>query len=117
MVLGQDSRLGPKAKQTLTNQKAEVFISIASFWEMAIKVSINKLQLQEPLQKIIQASITIGGLNVLPIQVEHIYGLETLPFHHRDPFDRLLISQAKYEGMSILSGDRAFDRYGVERVW
>ncbi len=117
LLLEQDPELSPKANKAVENPKAEIFISIVSFWEMAVKINIGKLQLKASLQEIIQSSITSGGLSVLPVLIEHIIGLGSLPLHHRDPFDRLLLSQAKHEGMALISGDRAFDRYGVERIW
>ena len=117
MILNQDLALSPKVKSAVINSKAEFFISVVSFWEMAIKISIGKLQLKTTLQEIIQSSIALGGVTILPIFVEHVVGLDSLPFHHRDPFDRLFLTQAKYEGMAIVSGDSAFDRYGVERIW
>lgn len=117
MFLNQEQGFSSTAKQVLFNPKEEVIISVASFWEMAIKVNIGKLQLNTTLQEIIKSSVSVGGMRILPINVEHILGLETLPFHHRDPFDRLLVLQAKFEGLAIISGDRIFDQYGVDRIW
>jgi PIN domain nuclease of toxin-antitoxin system len=90
---------------------------MASLWEMAIKVSIGKLKLAQPFEKLIFEHLELNGIELLDIQVTHIMQVMQLPFHHRDPFDRLLIAQAQVERMPILSADRAFDAYAIARMW
>jgi PIN domain nuclease of toxin-antitoxin system len=84
---------------------------------MQIKLSLGKLKLPVPLPQAIQRGVADMGLEILPLHAEHIYKLSDLPFHHRDPFDRLLIAQALYEQMPILTNDDAFDAYGITRIW
>jgi PIN domain nuclease of toxin-antitoxin system len=117
MLLSNRSAISAKVKSVLLDEKTEVFISMANIWEMAIKTSIQKLTLNAPLKEIIHNAIETGGIQMLPIQLEHILGVQALPFHHRDPFDRILIAQAKQEGITIISGDKKFDHYGIDRIW
>ena len=93
-----------------------VFLSLVSVWEMAIKVSLGKLDVRGRLRDLVE-SIDRLGVSSLPIQRDHVLGVEKLPFHHRDPFDRLLVSQAKAERMPIVSNDAIFDSYGLTRIW
>jgi PIN domain nuclease of toxin-antitoxin system len=92
-----------------------VFLSIASPWEMTIKHSIGKLTLRDSVQTIIENHTDI--LTLLPITMRHIEVLATLPHHHRDLFDRIMIAQALTENLTVVSSDAAFDIYGVRRVW
>lgn len=114
------NKLSELAKGEIENPKNSLFISVVSFWEIAIKIGIGKLEMDlsmEDLQKL----AWINGIELLPVQIEHTFLLRTLPFHHKDPFDRLLFSQAKIKGMNLLSGDEIFDPYfmesGIERIW
>lgn len=116
---GSDELSG-RAKEEIGNPENAKFVSAASFWEMAIKISIGKLEMDlsmEDLQKLTWEN----GIEVLSVGVEHTFLLRTLPFHHKDSFDRLIFSQAKYEGLSLLSNDAIFDAYfGSEkrrRIW
>lgn len=84
---------------------------------MAIKVSIGKRELRQPFESLIPQQLAENDIMLLGISVTHAIRLTTLPFHHRDPFDRLLIAQAMVEQLPILSVDAAFDAYGVERIW
>jgi PIN domain nuclease of toxin-antitoxin system len=114
------NKLSELAKGEIENRENHLFTSVVSFWEIAIKISIGKLEMDlsmEDLQKL----DWINGIEILPVRVEHTFLLRTLPFHHKDPFDRLLFSQAKSEGIKLLSGDEMFDPYfnenGVEKIW
>ena len=110
-------RLSPKANFIITDPDTPCRLSLASVWEMAIKVSIGKLDLPEPLDDFIARKTDDLAVDLFPITLPHILRVATLPLHHRDPFDRLLASQAIHEGVRIVSADPAFDRYDVERVW
>ncbi|USR90243.1 type II toxin-antitoxin system VapC family toxin [Phormidium yuhuli AB48] len=89
-------------------------LSIVSLWEITIKTSLGKLELAIPLEQIVINFILPSGIQILPIRLSHLLILQTLPFHHRDPFDRLLISQAKSEGLTLVSGDGMFEQYEVK---
>jgi PIN domain nuclease of toxin-antitoxin system len=90
---------------------------MASLWEIAIKVSIGKLKISQPYDVFMKQVITSNHLIILPITVRHTTTVASLPFQHRDPFDRLLIAQAMVEEVPIISGDAAFDAYSVTRLW
>lgn len=111
------NNLPQPTRELLEEQSNNLYLSCASPWEAAIKVSIGKLQLPQPIQQIVQTEITNNGLTLLDIKLAHLDLIERLPFHHKDPFDRLLIAQAQVEGLTIVSIDAAFDAYGVNRLW
>ncbi|PIQ26824.1 PIN domain nuclease [bacterium (Candidatus Blackallbacteria) CG17_big_fil_post_rev_8_21_14_2_50_48_46] len=89
---------------------------MATLWEMTIKVSLGKLRLNKPLESIFH-HITAIGFYLLPTHTHHFLTLEKLPFHHRDPFDRLLIAQCMAENMKIINNDQIFDLYFDKRFW
>ena len=103
-----------QAYQDINN---EVFLSLASVWEMQIKHQLNKLKLDLSLDHLIKQQQLENNLQLLPIDVEHIYALSHLPFHHNDPFDRLIISQSQCEDMSLISADKVFHHYDVNLMW
>ena len=109
--------LSADARTLIEDQTNEKFFSIASLWEMAIKVSIGKLTLSAPFDILIPEQLTSNGFETLPVEIAHISKLIGLPLHHRDPFDRLLIAQAITEQMHIVSADSAFDAYQIARLW
>ena len=109
-------RLSAEAKSLLESD-VELLISAASLWEIAIKVSTGKLTLNQPYKEFIPDQLTKNGMGLLPISVEHLALVSALPFHHRDPFDRLLIAQASIEELPIVSIDNQFDPYGIKRLW
>jgi PIN domain nuclease of toxin-antitoxin system len=114
----QDEKLLSKPVRTLfSDQNNHLFLSLASIWEMQIKVNIHKLKLSKPLPDVIQLGITSFSLEILSIQTEHIYRQSGFPQHHRDPFDRLLIAQALQENMQVIGNDAHWDAYGVKRIW
>lgn len=93
------------------------FVSITSFWEIAIKLSIGgKIGLSQPFVKLNQIAWE-NNITTLPVRFDHIVLLEQLPFHHKDPFDRMIIAQSIVEGMPILSRDGHFDKYPIRRIW
>jgi PIN domain nuclease of toxin-antitoxin system len=93
------------------------FLSIVSVWEIAIKYGIGKLNLEVHFDDFIDRQIAPNGIQLLEIKLEHLKSFATLPFHHRDPFDRLLIAQALVEDIPILSKDVTFDAYPIQRIW
>jgi PIN domain nuclease of toxin-antitoxin system len=110
-----NQRLSPHARDLLEDMGNAALLSLATIWELAIKASLNKLQLTEPLEDLLERELPT--FDSLPISVEHAIAVQALPHHHGDPFDRMLIAQAQVEGFPIMSADRAFDAYGVVRIW
>lgn len=92
-------------------------MSVASIWEIAIKKSLGKLALEISIDDLIEAGAVENGIGVMEITRPHVTGVAELALHHRDPFDRLLVSQAMSEDMAIISRDRALDAYPFERIW
>ena len=111
-----DARLSQGAKQVIEKNGVDNYLSIASLWEIAIKISLGKLELKSPFSRILE-EIVKNGFNLLPISFEDTLTLSTLPFYHRDPFDRIIISQCISRNMVVLSKDQAFDRYPITVVW
>lgn len=109
--------LGEGARAVCGEMSSELFMSRASAWEMAIKLSIGKLRLNEPLRDVLVDARTTRGIAPLAIKEAHVLRVCGLPLHHRDPFDRILAAQALEEGLTVLSADASFDTYGVLRVW
>ncbi|MFN3650987.1 MAG: type II toxin-antitoxin system VapC family toxin [Armatimonadota bacterium] len=112
-----DGRLSAVARQQIAAPDNQVLVSPASYWEIAIKISLGKYVLNEPYRAFMYEAIQGNGFEILPILPEHTGVLTTLPFHHRDPFDRLLIGQAIAELVPLVSGDASLDRYPVTRIW
>ena len=102
---------------SLLESDADLLLSIASLWEIAIKVNLQKLTLPDAYETFIPHQIQVNSIEILPIAIEHLAVAVKLPLHHRDPFDRLLISQAIAEQVSIISIDQKFDNYAVDRLW
>jgi PIN domain nuclease of toxin-antitoxin system len=110
-------QLSATARKLIDDLANQSFVSVASVWEIAIKVSTGKLILHQPFEEFIPNQLTNNGFELLNIELGHTNLIATLPFHHRDPFDRMLIAQALHEQMPIIGSDAAFDAYGVTRLW
>jgi PIN domain nuclease of toxin-antitoxin system len=110
-------KLGEKARGLIGDAGNERLLSAGSLWEMAIKISLGKLKLAEPFGGLIPRQIEANGIQILKIDIPHLATLLTLPFHHRDPFDRLLAAQCSAEGVPIINIDPIFDAYGIQRMW
>ena len=110
-------KLSTEARSAIEDGFNEPLISVASLWEMAIKVSIGKLDLKKPFETFVPDQIELNGFDQLAISFQHIAAVAKLPFHHRDPFDRLLVAQALVEGIPLVSADDLLDAYGIIRVW
>lgn len=111
------SSLSSTARSLIEDPANENFVSIASIWETAIKASLGKMNLTAPFEQLFPNQLEINGFELLPVSVEHTAVVSNLPFHHRDPFDRILISQTIHEKMKIVSVDDVFDDYGLDRSW
>lgn len=116
-LITDNDRLSDKSKHAFTNPDNELFFSMASYWEICIKVSIGKLKLSKNWDKIIKDELMVNSVKLLPISTEHCFQVTQLPFHHRDPFDRIIISQAIIEQMHIMTIDSYFSLYEVNIVW
>jgi PIN domain nuclease of toxin-antitoxin system len=112
-----DPKLSANAKAVISDPANHKFVSIATPWEGAIKVSLKKLDLGGPYPGFFRQHMLRTFFDWLPQNEDHFNGLVGLPFHHRDPFDRLLAAQALVEGIPLVSGDTIFDTYGVPRIW
>ena len=112
----EDKTLPSNVKTLIEDTTNTCFVSIASLWEMGIKHSLGKLNLKVDLKRIFEL-IDLSGLTILPITTSPILTNTTLEFHHRDPFDRLIIAQAKSEGLTIASKDVVFKDYNIDLVW
>jgi PIN domain nuclease of toxin-antitoxin system len=109
--------LSSTARNLIADPSNTIEVSPATYWEVAIKISIGKYVLPEPFQEFMEREIMVNRFNILHIQPHHLVPLITLPFHHRDPFDRLLIAQAISEQIPLVSSDKMFDAYPVRRLW
>lgn len=110
-------KLSNQIRALIEDENNEKLLSIVSIWEMAIKQSTGKLTLTLPFEVFITQRLSLNDFNLLNITIDHIAVVAALPFHHRDPFDRLLIAQATVEQIPILSTDSAFDAYLINRLW
>jgi len=110
-------QLSQNAKQLIENENTEKLLSLASVWEMGIKHSIGKLNFSRPFMEFIKEQLVITNIGLLGIDFEHIEVITTLPLHHRDPFDRIIIAQAILEGIPVIGADGMFDAYGITRFW
>ena len=115
--LQNDPSLSARARTTIEDPTNQKLVSIATCWEVSIKAGLNKLGLVEPVAAFLGRELLASRFTLLGISVAHATAVEALPHHHKDPFDRLLISQALIENIPIVSVDKAFDPYGVSRIW
>lgn len=109
--------LSQTAADVFGDDHAALFLSVTSVWEMAIKASLGKLSLGVSLRDMVVDERKAQGIALLPIDLRHTLAVEELPFHHRDPFDRLLVAQALTEDLVVLGRDASFDAYGCNRLW
>jgi len=112
-----DPQLSVTARKLIEDPANTKFVSPASYWELAIKVSLGKYVLKESYDDFIQHAIFANGFLILPVEPKHTADLISLPYHHKDPFDRLLVAQARVESIPLVSADSVLDQYGVTRLW
>jgi PIN domain nuclease of toxin-antitoxin system len=110
-------QLSDAARRAIGSANNECHLSVASCWEMAIKSSLGKLQLAKPVERFVTEQLAANDFTLLGIEIRHTAKVEKLPYHHRDPFDRLLIAQAMTENLCVVSANRAFADYGVKLLW
>jgi PIN domain nuclease of toxin-antitoxin system len=115
--IADDARLSKRARSAIATRRDECFVSMASCWEIAIKVSLEKLTLEAPVDRFIPEQLAVNSFSLLSIEFAQVARVARLPFHHRDPFDRLLAGQALIDDLTVVSADPIFRRYGVKRLW
>ena len=115
--VADDRRLSRKARAAIASRDSACFLSMASVWEMAIKVGLDRLELPSSVDRFVSEQMAANAFEPLPIDLGHAGDVARLPFHHRDPFDRLLVAQALGEGLTIVSAEPVFGKYGVKRIW
>lgn len=111
------AELSEPARKWIADLENQVFVSSVSLWEIAIKTSLGKLTLTRPFADLIPEQLQLHAMEVLPIELPHLAALVTLPWPHRDPFDRLLIAQALAEGLLVISRDPDFQAYPIQVLW
>lgn len=110
-------RLSRRVRDRIASGDDELLLSAATPWEMAIKVALGKLRLPCPVEEFVRTRSAALRISALPITQLHAIASAELPMHHRDPFDRVIIAQARLEDAAVLTSDRAFRKYGVDLVW
>ena len=113
----EPARLSHGALRAFEDENSRLFLSDVSIWEMQIKVQLGKIKLRLPIKELIDSQQRDNQVEILSITTEHILELDNLPFHHKDPFDRLLIAQSIAEDFTIVTTDAEFGDYAVKRLW
>lgn len=113
----EPAKLSPKALALCQDRQNVVLLSVVSVWEIQIKLQLGKLRLALPLREIVESQRQTNDIEILPITLEHVLSLESLPAHHKDPFDRLLVAQAIVEEAVLVSADPNIAKYAVQVVW
>lgn len=112
-----DASLSLRARGLIEEPENKRLLSIVSLWEIAIKASLGKIVLKLPFDALMPRQLQENDIDLLPNALPHLGLVERLPFHHRDPFDRLIIAQSLVENLPLVSIDSQFDKYGVQRLW
>ncbi len=112
-----DARLSTAAKDLIRSHRNNIFWSVASSWEISIKYALGKLEFDEPPETLIPAQLEINHIQILPILNAHAFLAGQLPVHHKDPFDRMLVAQARIESLGIISNDSKLGLYDVDIYW
>jgi PIN domain nuclease of toxin-antitoxin system len=113
----QPEKLSKKAIEVCQDTSNELYLSMASLWEMQIKAQLGKLKLKIPLEEMLALQQQENDLKVLNFSLAHIYQLQLLPFHHNDPFDRIIIAQSMLENMTLISVDEKLKAYNIAVLW
>jgi PIN domain nuclease of toxin-antitoxin system len=114
-ALSDEARLSERVRRLLP--RAEPWLSVASLWEILIKSQSGKLPLPQPVGPYVMSKLKFNGVKVLSVSPEHVLRIESLPMHHRDPFDRMLIAQSLEEQLPLVTSDAVFQRYGLNLIW
>jgi len=116
-TISDNDKLSANARRFIADLENDILISVASLWEIAIKTSLGKLELLLPFNRLIPEQLEQNSITVLPIEMRHMSKIIDLPFHHRDPFDRLIIAQGLSEQIPVITPDAAFGQYPVQLIW
>lgn len=116
-LIAGDQRLSERSREVFLDRANELYFSVVSLWELAIKLSLGKLALAEDWYETLTREMRVNAVHWLPVEPRHCLGLAQLPFHHRDPFDRMLAAQALGEEMALLTADPQLGAYGVRCIW
>ena len=114
-ALTDESKLSERVRKLLP--QADTWFSVASLWEILIKARIGKMPLPQPTGPFVMSKLQLNGVRLLNVTQDHVLRVESLPDHHRDPFDRMLIAQSLEESLPVVTADRVFARYPVELIW
>lgn len=114
---GADKRLSATARSTIEDPENSCLLSMASAWELSIKASQGKITFDEPFESFLPEQLRLNGFDFFNITWQHVAQVHSLPFHHRDPFDRLIVSQALVDELPVITRDGSFTAYGVETIW
>ena len=112
----EPDKLSPRVLEMCKDSENALFVSVASIWELQIKFQLGKLRLYKPLAEIIRQEQE-NGIDILSVEAPHVFALDSLPNHHKDPFDRLLVAQAIVEGAVLVSADPLVKQYPVKVEW
>ena len=112
-----DDKLSTRARSCIANPDNEILVSVVVAWELAIKSGLGGIKLALPVGRYVASHIEANGFRLLGIELDDVAAVEAMPLHHLDPFDRLLVAQAKNRKLPVVSSDRAFSAYGVKRIW
>ena len=115
--IADSPRLSARAREVIRDSNNELVFSAASGWEIAIKAQLGRLQLPDNLEQFIVEQLSLNTILVLPIQLRHALHVYTLPQHHRDPFDRMLVAQSQVENLPVLTTDPQIAQYEVKTIW
>lgn len=116
-LIDESNKLSRTARGACEDEQNEILLSVATVWEIQIKHQLGKLRLKRSVQEVIEQQRELGNVKILPIEPTHIYALGDLARHHRDPFDRMLIAQARVEGAELVTHDPLFAKYPVKILW
>lgn len=116
-IMMDDERLSAGARSAYASKRNDILLSVVSLWELSIKASLGKLEVDGGLRQRVERHLRENGITLIDVAAAHAWSVEHLPFHHRDPFDRLIAGTCLSEGFALISRDAAFDASGVTRVW
>jgi PIN domain nuclease of toxin-antitoxin system len=117
IVTGETEYFSKTLMNIIENTENALFLSAASIWEMMIKCSINRLSIPKPEKSFLTEQMAISNITELPVNMEHSFEIINLPLFHKDPFDRILVSQARVENMRIITRDKKMSLYDIDIVW